>query len=61
MSSIKEEAILSDINERACIDKNVIKKIKLNEYHSVNYLKNIGKKKKVIYILPNGKEVEFDG
>lgn len=61
MSSIKEKAILSDISEKAYIDKNVIEKIKLNKYHSVSYLKNISKRKRVIYVLPNGKEVEFNG
>ncbi len=61
MSSIKEKAILSDISEKAYIDKNVIEKIKLDKYHSVSYLKNISKGKKVIYVLPNGKEVEFNG
>ena len=38
-----------------------IQTIKLNEYHTLEYLKKISKGRKTIYILPNGKEVAIDG
>lgn len=46
--------------EQATIPK--IRKIKLNEYHSYEYLKNIKAtfKDKVVFILPNGKEIKID-
>lgn len=34
---------------------------KINEYHSIKYLKKKSKGKKMTYILPNGKEVVING
>lgn len=36
-------------------------KCKINEYHSVKYLKKKSQGKKMTYILPNGKEVIVNG
>lgn len=39
---------------------NVSNKVKLDKYHSMEYLKKNSKGKKIRYILPNGKEVEIN-
>lgn len=53
----KEQASLKYVVE------NGIKKVKLNEFHSTEYIKKLKETtykddKKVVFILPNGKEVK---
>ncbi len=46
--------------EKATLERE-IPIVKLDSYHSLEYLKNKSKGNKTKYILPNGKEVEIDG
>ena len=55
-----EKAMMEANNEKATIEKEITK-IKLDSYHSYEYLKMISKCKEKIFILPNGKEVTING
>jgi hypothetical protein len=37
-----------------------LKKVTLKEYHSKEYLKKKAKDENIIFVLPNGKEIEFN-
>lgn len=38
-----------------------INKKELKEYHSIKYLKKVSNGEHVVFILPNGKEIEING
>lgn len=59
---VEKATIVEKKMEKATINKKIRKKIKLAEYHSIEYLKKqVNNGENVVFILPNGKEIEING